>query len=531
MQPGHLRPDLRHHTREVAALPRGKGGRETVVQHTTTDHGLTGVDPGSADVHEQLAGSRDGPRHITDLQDVDPAVLIELSRLAHTAYDESAGENIPTSLHPSDPECSIEHMFESVAKVDPTADEAALRDRIAELERLKCAAAAGQARATVALESARHAAEAATRVPITRRGRGLGSEIGLARMDSPANGRQHLSDARILVHDLPHTLAALECGVLTEARARLIVREAACLSPTDRHRLDHQLCADHTNLIGLGDTRIRNDAKTIAYQLDPVAVIDRATRAPEGRNVTFRPAPDAMAFVTALLPATDAASVQSALIDAADRCADGRNRGQAMADTLVARVTGRDVTQPVPVAVDLVLSDDTLFAGGTQPALLQGHGPIPAATARHMIGDALTHDDSWATLRRLYAAPDTGALVAMESRSRRFPKGLARFIATRDQTCRTPYCDARIRHIDHAEPHHRNGPTSAANGQGLCEHCNYAKEAPGWRVVAAVDEFGRHTTDHITPTGATYRSTAPPLAGGMRILTREIHIVVNKRAA
>ncbi|MCV7206801.1 HNH endonuclease [Mycolicibacterium peregrinum] len=425
----------------------------------------------------------------------------------------------------------MECTFESIVKVDPTAGEAALRDRIAELERLKCAAAAGQARATVALESARHAAEAATRVPVTRRGHGLGSEIGLARMDSPANGRQHLSDARILVHDLPHTLAALECGVLTEARARLIVREAACLSPTDRRRLDHELCADHTGLIGRGDTRIRNDAKTIAYQLDPAAVIDRATRAPQDRHVTFRPAADNMAILTALLTATDAASVAYALTQAADRCTDGRSRGQTMADTLVSRVTGRDTTTPIPVAVNLVLSDDTLFAGSTQPAHLQGHGPIPAAAARRMIGDALADKKSWATLRRLYAAPGTGALVAMESRSRRFPKGLARFIATRDQTCRTPYCDAPIRHVDHVKPHHRNGPTSAANGQGLCEHCNYAKEAPGWQVISGTDEAGRHTTDHITPTGATYRSTAPPLAGGLRILTREIHVVINKRAA
>ncbi len=422
-------------------------------------------------------------------------------------------------------------MFESFTKIDPGAGEAALRDRIAELERLKAAAAAGQARATAALESARHAAEAATRVPVARRGRGLGSEIGLARMDSPANGRQHLSDARILVHDLPHTLAALETGILTEARARLIVREAACLSPTDRRRLDHELCADHTHLIGLGDTRIRNDAKTIAYQLDPAAVIDRATRAPEDRNVTFRPAADNMAIVTALLPAADAASVHYTLTAAADRCVDGRNRGQAMADTLVTRVTGRDVTEPVPVAVNLALSDDALFAGSTQPAYLQGHGPIPAAVARRMIRDALAHDNSWATLRRLYARPDTGALVAMESRSRRFPKGLARFIATRDQTCRTPYCNAPIRHIDHAIPHHRHGPTSAANGQGLCEHCNYIKESPGWQVVAGIDESGRHTTEHTTPTGATYRSTAPPLAGGLRVLTREIHVVINKRAA
>ncbi|MEV0673783.1 HNH endonuclease [Mycobacterium sp. NPDC050441] len=422
-------------------------------------------------------------------------------------------------------------MFESLAKVDSDADEAALRDRIAELERLKAAAAAGQARATVAMESARHSAEAATRVPVARRGRGLGTEIGLARMDSPANGRQHLSDARILVLDLPHTLAALETGVLTEARARLIVREAACLSPADRRRLDHELCADPASLIGLGDTHIRSDAKPIAYQVDPISVIDRATRAPEDRTVTFRPAADNMAIVTALLPATDAASVRYTLTEAADRCADGRNRGQTMADTLVTRVTGRDTTTPVPVAVNLVLSDDTLLAGSTQPAHLQGHGPIPAAAARRMIRDALVDDNSWATLRRLYATPGTGTLVAMESRSRRFPKGLARFIATRDRTCRTPYCNAPIRHIDHVQPHHRNGPTSAANGQGLCEHCNYVKEHPGWQVRTRTDESGRHTTEHITPTGATYRSTAPPLAGGLRVLTREVHVVVNKRAA
>ena len=48
---------------------------------------------------------------------------------------------------------SIENMFDSmtVTSVDPLADEAALIARIAELERLKAAAAAGQARATAAV--------------------------------------------------------------------------------------------------------------------------------------------------------------------------------------------------------------------------------------------------------------------------------------------------------------------------------------------------------------------------------------------
>jgi hypothetical protein len=74
-----------------------------------------------------------------------------------------------------------------------------------------------------------------------------------------------------------------------------------------------------------------------------------------------------------------------------------------------------------------------------------------------------------AQLRRLYRSPDDGQLVAMDSRSRRFEGGVARFIRLRDQVCRTPWCDTPIRHIDHPEPVADDGETSARNGQGLCE--------------------------------------------------------------
>lgn len=114
-------------------------------------------------------------------------------------------------------------------------------------------------------------------------------------------------------------------------------------------------------------------------------------------------------------------------------------------------------------------------------------------------------------LRRLYAHPRSGALVAMESRARLFPRGLAAFIGLRDQRCRTPYCDAPIRHRDHAVPHRRGGTTSADNGLGQCERCNYAKEAAGWRVNTGVDQMDRHTAEFTTPTGAQYHSTGPPL--------------------
>ncbi|WP_394253401.1 HNH endonuclease [Arthrobacter pityocampae] len=116
-------------------------------------------------------------------------------------------------------------------------------------------------------------------------------------------------------------------------------------------------------------------------------------------------------------------------------------------------------------------------------------------------------------LRRLYTAPGTGELIAADSRSRLFTTGQRRFIQARDDLCRTPYCDAPIRHYDHIIPWHNDGPTTLANGAGLCEACNHTKELDGWRARSHTDPRERHTLTVTTPTGHTYSSTAPPLPG------------------
>ena len=394
--------------------------------------------------------------------------------------------------------------------MDPHADEAALVARIAALERLKAAAAAGQARAAAALDERRRAAEAAAGVPAAKRGRGVASEVALAGGDSPARGGRHLGFAKALVYEMPNTLAALQTGVLSEWRATLVVRESACLALADRQALDTELCADTAALAGVGDGRLAAAAKAIAYRLDPQAVVDQAARAETQRRVTIRPAPDTMTWLTALLPVAQGVSVYAALRRSADTTFDERSRDQVMADTLVERVTGRPAQAPTPVAVNLIISDDALLGGAATPAVISGYGPIPAAVGRQLVGHALRDKRSATTLRRLYARPDTKALVAMESRSRCFPRGLAHFIAMRDQQCRTPFCDAPIRHRDHIRSHSQGGPTSAANGRGTCEQCNYVKEGTGWQVTAQ-EQDGRHVTEYTTPTGARYRSTAPPL--------------------
>ncbi|MDT5022143.1 MAG: hypothetical protein QOI33_2667, partial [Mycobacterium sp.] len=213
-------------------------------------------------------------------------------------------------------------MFELAPTQDLADDESALVERIAELERLKSAAAAGQARAAAALDAARRAAEAAAGMPAERRGRGVASEIALARRDSPARGGRHLGFAKALVHEMPYTLAALESGVLSEWRATLIVRESACLDVDDRRVLDSELCGEPTSLDGMGDARVAAAAKTIAYRLDPQAVVDRAAKAHTERTVTIRPAPDTMTYLTALLPVAQGVSVYAALRRSADTTFD-----------------------------------------------------------------------------------------------------------------------------------------------------------------------------------------------------------------
>jgi hypothetical protein len=308
---------------------------------------------------------------------------------------------------------------------------------------------------------------------------------------------------------MPHLLRAMQLGVVSEWAATLVGRETGCLERADRIAIDAELFADPTRAEGLGDRRLVAEVRKLAYARDPRSVVDRASQAEAERRVTIRPAPDTMCYLTALLPVAQGVAAYAALTRAAGSAraaGDERGKGQVMADTLVTLVTGQATASAVPVSVGVVMTDTALLGGGHEPAHLEGYGPIPASLARQMV-ILSPRDRTW--LRRLYTSPATGQLVAMDARSRRFPKGLVRLVRHRDQFCRTPWCGAPIRHLDHSEPHADGGPTSATNGQGLCEACNHHKQAPGWRALP------RPGPDHVvvttTPTGHTYRSRAPAL--------------------
>jgi hypothetical protein len=405
-------------------------------------------------------------------------------------------------------------------------DDAGRVDAIRALEELVCVATAAQASLAAELDTSVRATEADAGLPAAHRGRGVAAQLALARRESPHRGRRHLGLATIIATELPCTWAAWRTGRTTEWRATLIARETACLTLEARREVDRLLAADPDRLEAMGDREVERTARAHADRLDPAAATARRRKAHTERSVTIRPAPDTMTYLTALLPVADGVAAHATLTRAAEAAraaGDPRTKGQVMADTLRDAILGTTETEHVstepapaatsrprpPVSLGLVMSDTTLFGTSEDPAHLDGYGPIPAELARELIAEACTdHEKIW--LRRLYTHPTTGELATLDATGRTFRGTLARFIRLRDQTCRTPWCDAPVRHLDHATDASRDGPTTATNGQGLCEACNHAKQAPGWRARPTGTDG--HQIQTTTPTGHTHHSRPPTLA-------------------
>jgi Domain of unknown function (DUF222)/HNH endonuclease len=404
------------------------------------------------------------------------------------------------------PESTLRALTAALADLDPCVDDSTRVDRIRLLEELKSAAAAAQARETAAFVASQRVEQRAAGVPADRIGRGIAAQVALAKRTSPFHAQRYVGWTGILTTELPNTFAVLEAGRISEWRALLVARETAWLSREHRARVDAEIAP---RLETLGDRRVEAETKRLAYRLDPQGAVDRIRRAAGDRGVGLRPAPDTMARLTALLPVHEGAATYATLVrdaDAAVAAGDPRSRGHIMADLLVERITGQSFAEAVPVEINLVMTDTALLdPDSAEPAHLDGFGPVPAPFARDL---ALAGDSTaprW--LRRLFLRPATDELVALESRRRTFTPGQRLQLRLRDQWCRTPWCEAPIRHIDHIRPHAEGGPTAVDNGQGYCAACNHAKQAPGWHTVGS----GGRAVVTITPTGHRYRSRPPGL--------------------
>lgn len=276
--------------------------------------------------------------------------------------------------------------------------------------------------------------------------------------------------------------------------------------------------------------QLARHVRAVVIGADAAAAKRRAAKERGDRRVELTPVRDAMAWVSAYLPADQALAVFTTVdalagttrVDGDDRTADQR-RADAFADIFLGildRQTTPDGT-PLPtrggqrVAVQLTVAATTLLGLDEAPGYLGSFGPIPASMARE-----IAQDGTW---RRVLTDP-AGQVCEVGTTGYRPGADLTRLVQARDQTCTFPGCrQPAVRcDLDHREPydHSRSGEsqTCAANLHCLCRHHHQAKTDGRWKVT-----YDRTTgvSSWTSPLGLTYtrdpeRVLPAPSSSGQR---------------
>lgn len=325
---------------------------------------------------------------------------------------------------------------------------------------------------------------------------------------------------------LPEVADALAAGVVDRPKAEALI-DAGRLPDDLRREVVAGVLPDAEHLTA---PQIRARMRRAEIEADPDGTEERHRAARAERFVRLEPVDDAMAYLTAYLPADDAARAFAAIDDAglAMRRAPGETRrlDECRADALTALVTGGlavggsapcgcasvppSPRHPHPRAgIRVTVAASTLLGSDDLPAILAGHGPIPAAMARAIASDP---DAVW---QRLFTDPASGVLTDLSSQSYRPSAALRAAVVARDVTCTFPGCrvpaaSSDLDHVDPYDPASGDPQTHGDNLHALCRTHHRAKTVGGWQV--ARDPVDGRTT-WTAPTG--HRFDRPPVVQGL----------------
>ncbi|MEL7977590.1 HNH endonuclease [Isoptericola sp. F-RaC21] len=340
---------------------------------------------------------------------------------------------------------------------------------------------------------------------------------------------------------LPEVADALAAGVVDRRKAEALI-DAGRLPDPLRREVVAGVLPDAERLTV---PQIRARMRRAEIEADPEGTEARHRAARAERFVRLEPVDDAMAYLTAYLPADDAARAFAVIDDAglALRRAPGESRrlDECRADALTALVTGRlangqlatgrpaaggtapggDVDGPVSpscrgarAGIRVTVAASTLLGSDDLPAILAGHGPIPPAMARALASDP---DAVW---QRLFTDPGSGVLTDLSPRSYRPSAALRAAVVARDVTCTFPGCrvpaaSSDLDHVDPFDPASGAPQTHGDNLHALCRTHHRAKTVGGWQVARDPDD-GR--TTWIAPTG--HRFARDPVPQDPRVTSR-----------
>ena len=133
--------------------------------------------------------------------------------------------------------------------------------------------------------------------------------------------------------------------------------------------------------------------------------------------------------------------------------------------------------------------------GVTDPAEVEGVGPIPIETARELAGNA----SGW---MRVLTHPETGAVVSVGRTRYRPPPELTKLVTWRADRCMGPGCGkpASQCQIDHTVAWSDGGETSVTNTAPLCQGHHTVKHHGGW----VIPHLGDGSLEWVSPHGRRY---------------------------
>lgn len=361
-------------------------------------------------------------------------------------------------------------------------------------------------------------------------------EVAFALAWTQSAARSQVEFGQYLIRVVPDVFAALGQGTIDVRRAWVFADVLALVDDTIAARI----AAAVLPVAGeLTTSQLRDRLRRAVLKSDPDAAARTAASVAD-RHLACQTDRDGTASLVGVrLPAARATAAferVDAYARGRKRDGDARSMDQLRADTFLDLLEGIGIgTSPIHRAgvIELTIPWTTATGATSHPGLLAGYGPIDATTARDIIATDIARvvagrpstrdarmrwrhtltDDSGRLLsttgwpkpqpapRRPSQASDrladgkshqagvaapAPATPPQDQPTQRAPGAeLARWITTRDRTCRAPGCrvPARAADIDHTTNHANGGPTSHDNLAVVCRHHHRLKHDSGWRVT------------------------------------------------
>lgn len=400
------------------------------------------------------------------------------------------------------------------AGADPLRDEAdACLDGMAEvasvearLAALKVHFAAGYARASAAMTG-----PAASPQERTAQEMALTAEVACVLTVSERSAAALLAESATLTTGLPLTLAALRAGSISWQHARVMCDETSGLDPAGAAALEAHFLDPEAPFAARGcpagelvPGRFRAKARKWRELHHPVSIEARYRRGVEDRRLEYVPDRDGMAWLSAYVAADVAVGVWSRTTEAARALQEPNEsrtlaqlRADVAADWLLAGVAEGTPSPKAQVLVTVpVLS---LLGAATEPATLDGYGPVPPSIARRLVGDGA------GSFLRVLTDPRSGAPLEIGRTSYRVPKAMRQWLRLRDGRCPFPGCNNHSldNEADHVLAWSEGGGTGITNLGQPCRRHHRLRHTTAWRPVDATRD---QPPGWISPAGRSYPS-------------------------